>query len=59
MVTSSFEGHLIDLLEVEGSQTDTPMLCADSRQGVLRLPPLRWLCGMPRCAGMSVPLSPS
>jgi hypothetical protein len=37
MVTSFFEGHLIDLLEVEGSLTDTPVLCADSRQGVLRL----------------------
>jgi hypothetical protein len=33
MVTSSFEGHLIDLLEVEGSLTDTPMLCADSPAG--------------------------
>jgi hypothetical protein len=42
MVTSAFEGHLSDLLEVEGSLTDTPMLCADTRQGVLRLPPCRW-----------------
>jgi len=48
MVTSFFEGHLIDLLEVDGSLTDTPVLCADNRQGVLRLPPCSSLCGMQR-----------